>query len=1040
MNVLETEVIKAGIHKNRYFRKVLENTIKSLKYFEYENIMNQQEINEYMVSIENISRMINTCKSLVNDNIKMLSCLQDINNALFCLMKKCGTYQLSDLLYICFGQEYEMELSDHVNDEKFKMLLQYVRPYKFTNCGKISKMYSGVHDADIVMSGKNLDCFDVCDTTIFECNTFGIRILFQNRKKSTIVVHGIIENVVIGCSDIPYVENYLSQIKESEIKKECTDSHIWNAFIENICLKSVAIYSTFELVQKYKSFWSMLQVIKATNISQLVSDFLSKSMMEQRTILCILLTDYNIESQYKAYLLYDLLSNDSNEVIDTKNQIRILNSFTWNMKKRFRFAMKQTIDYTVKIVNKDNVQIPYEQQICLLNAPLHVKEKATNKLKEIKSKSEDSGGKARQYLDGLLKIPFGIYRCEPVLLYMQDIKQKYNEITNHSLDELKSVSGFEIVEKVKKLMNIDVIQSNETIHILVDKITHSNRQNIINDIHTLNFFLKQSNIQMRVNHSGHSKTKIKDNLYHVLSKLDQKILDKVYELFHLEKSLKYIQIKQYSQIIEKWNNVSKCLRNNRIILDNAVYGHEEAKKSIERIIGQWMNGDLMGYCFGFEGPPGVGKTSLAKKGLANTLVDVNGESRPFRFIAIGGSSNGSTLEGHNYTYVGSTWGRIVDILMECKCMNPIIFIDELDKVSQTEQGKEIIGILTHMIDPSQNDEFQDKYFNGINIDLSKVLFVFSYNDANLIDRILLDRIHRIKFNHLNEEEKMVIAEKYILPEIFKKMGLNRDIVQIHNDVLRYLINHYTNESGVRRLKELLFEIISEINIELFHETITIPVHINIELVKEKYLKKLHEIRHTKILNDPKVGLISGLWANALGLGGILPIQVKFFPTTTFLDFKLTGMQGDVMKESMMVARTVACNLTKNTVLNTMKNKMKKETNVGLHIHCPEGATPKDGPSAGGAITVCIYSLLNNKKIKHNVAMTGEITLEGNITAIGGLEYKVLGGLKAGVKLFLFPEENVDDFNKIVEKYPNIKNEAEFISVSTIHQVINLVFA
>ena len=176
----------------------------------------------------------------------------------------------------------------------------------------------------------------------------------------------------------------------------------------------------------------------------------------------------------------------------------------------------------------------------------------------------------------------------------------------------------------------------------------------------------------------------------------------------------------------KSSNITKYMEEVGRCLMQLFTGTKKAKRQVERIIGQWINGEKTGYCFGFEGPPGVGKTSLAKKGIANCLKDNENSSRPFSFIAIGGSSNGSTLDGHNYTYVGSTWGRIVDILMETKCMNPIIFIDELDKVSRTEHGKEIIGILTHLIDQTQNDSFQDKYFNGIDLDLSKALFIFSY--------------------------------------------------------------------------------------------------------------------------------------------------------------------------------------------------------------------------------------------------------------------------------------------------------------------------
>ena len=197
------------------------------------------------------------------------------------------------------------------------------------------------------------------------------------------------------------------------------------------------------------------------------------------------------------------------------------------------------------------------------------------------------------------------------------------------------------------------------------------------------------------------------------------------------------------------NNKSKTFSNIEKIrdtLEESVHGHEKAKRQVERIIGQWITGEQSGYCFGFEGPPGVGKTSLAKLGLANCLKDEDGVSRPFAFIAIGGASNSSTLDGHNYTYVGSTWGKIVDILMEKKCMNPIIFIDELDKVSKTEHGKEIIGILTHLIDSTQNSAFQDKYFTGIDLDLSKALFIFSYNDVEAIDSIIISSIFPVICN------------------------------------------------------------------------------------------------------------------------------------------------------------------------------------------------------------------------------------------------------------------------------------------------------
>ena len=494
-------------------------------------------------------------------------------------------------------------------------------------------------------------------------------------------------------------------------------------------------------------------------------------------------------------------------------------------------------------------------------------------------------------------------------------------------------------------------------------------------------------------------------------------------------------------IEEKIDEICKYIDNITYTLNDSVYGHDKAKRQIETIIGQWINGEKNGYCFGFEGPPGVGKTSLAKKGIANCLKDINDESRKFSLIAIGGSSNGSTLEGHNYTYVGSTWGKIVDILIENKCMNPIIFIDELDKISKTEHGKEIIGILTHLIDSTQNDGFQDKYFNGIELDLSKALFIFSYNDVELIDRILLDRIHRIKFKHLSLDEKIIITNKYILPEIYKKMGLE-NIISLSDEVLIKLINNYTCEPGVRKLKEILFEIIGEINLSILKSkdtNITFPIMVSYEDIKNDYLKDRREISIKNVNDIDKTGVINGLWANSVGQGGLLHIEVKLIPSTNLFDLKLTGMQGDVMKESMNVAKTLAVSLVKdkeNINFNEFSDKYK---NNGFHIHVPEGATPKDGPSAGAAITTAIYSCLTEQKIRKDFAITGEICLQGNVTAIGGLDLKILGGIKAGAKNFIYPKENEKDFSDFYKKYKDkeILNNINFFQVDNIYEVLEL---
>ena len=544
-------------------------------------------------------------------------------------------------------------------------------------------------------------------------------------------------------------------------------------------------------------------------------------------------------------------------------------------------------------------------------------------------------------------------------------------------------------------------------------------------------------------HSGKKNSYMKENIIDIINKFktNEMFMAELIKLSTSDVIQKTFFINKMLRITEKKNQINTTIKSINNVLNDSIYGHDKAKRQIERVIGQWITGEQTGHCFGFEGPPGVGKTSLAKNGLANCLKDENNVSRPFAFIALGGSSNGSTLSGHNYTYVGSTWGRIVDILMEKKCMNPIIFIDELDKVSRTEHGKEIIGILTHLIDSTQNSHFQDKYFNGIDLDVSKILFIFSYNDVSVIDRILLDRIHRIKFDYLTINDKINIVNKFILPEIFKNMGME-DIVHLTRENIVFIIENYTNEAGVRKLKEIIFEIVSEINLELLKEdTIySLPIQITNEDITKKYLKEKHKMIKKKIHKNPEVGIINGLWANSMGIGGIIPIQCSYFPANNLLDLKLTGMQGDVMKESMNVAKTLAWNLTKKTTQNAFIKNRSKNKNGGLHIHCPEGSVPKDGPSAGTAITIAIYSLINNKKIKNDVAITGEINLHSQITEIGGLDLKILGGLKAGIKTFIYPKNNQNDYNKFLEKYPDIDlSNIVFHSVDNIQDVFKIVF-
>ena len=242
-------------------------------------------------------------------------------------------------------------------------------------------------------------------------------------------------------------------------------------------------------------------------------------------------------------------------------------------------------------------------------------------------------------------------------------------------------------------------------------------------------------------------------------------------------------------------------------LDNCIYSQENAKQSIMQIIAKWItNPRGTGNIIGLHGPPGIGKTSLVKGGLSKSV------GLPFSFIALGGSTHSSTLEGFDYTYEGSKWGRIVDILMENKCMNPIIFFDELDKISQTKEGEEIASILMQLTDPTQNNCFSDKYFSGIDFDLSKAFIIFSFNDINKIHPVLKDRITIIEMGGFKVEEKITIGNKFSLKKICKNIGIDINKIKIPEDTMRAIINTYCPEKGIRKLEKCLETLLMKVNL------------------------------------------------------------------------------------------------------------------------------------------------------------------------------------------------------------------------------------
>ena len=603
--------------------------------------------------------------------------------------------------------------------------------------------------------------------------------------------------------------------------------------------------------------------------------------------------------------------------------------------------------------------------------------------KHIKEKEEELNnnmlinGKAKEYIDNLLKIPFGKYKEEKIFRFINDLIKKINELN---------------VKDTNKFISKYVIYNESDLTYFFDKIK-------------FNMELKYRNYQ----------------------KLYKKFVD--------------IRIK-YMNYVDN-------------ILDTTIHGQEPTKKQIKYVLSQWLSGGISkGIVIGIQGPPGVGKTTFIKGALSKCLVDFieynldennsyiktvdnNIDYRPFSFISLGGTTNGSTLVGHNITYHGSTPGDIVNKLKEANVMNPILYFDELDKISNTEHGHEISSVLTHITDPSQNEHFTDRYFSEVKIDLSKCLIIFSYNDSSKVDKILLDRIQEICIKSTSLKEKLEISKKFLIPEICKTIGYNNRDIKISDDELKEIILEYTYEAGVRKLKEKLQELIRTSHYDrIITKTNKMQRNIRSDFIKDTF-SDYAKVHYKKINSVSKIGYINGMYASESGIGGITVIQVKQMYNKDFLAIHTTGSLKKVMTESIQVARTAAWNLLTPIEQDTIICGSKER---GLHIHCPDGATPKDGPSAGTAITCAIYSYLINKPIKNDIAITGEIDLDGNVTIIGGLDAKLNGAKRAGITLVLIPLENERDLNILLRKDSSLIDDTFNVKmISHVTEAIEYIF-
>lgn len=1068
LTIVELESIL--MEKLKQIDQILISTVFSIEEYKRMNLFSNNDVMLCLGTLIELFHKTEQLRKRVKERIQQddeifiadsLEELQMIMDKLSFLVCGFGTSKLEQLFFITFGSSFckesiEGDLSAFHKDKQC-LLLRYAKPVGY----KLIYWKNKLKPKDLLLEPKELcldkhsykrfaielapnwECFDMeCNNSNkpFHLQVHGIRLVVHHEKSA--------KTVVITCilPDIPL--EFLATSEYIVERKTQLSSHLdpslSDRVISTLTLKDILVMGLEDVHLRSKLVMKEVKAVKEDKIDTTVKRFVEMNLMEQRQFLILLLT-YPAEDniQYITYLLYDLMS--SAKSVDALDQQRMYDSFPMHLKTYFKDTMKHSIKISKDVFNKtESPKLSIEQQIVLMKTSESTKEKAFQKLKEIKSKSEEGGSsKAKQYLDGLLRIPFAQYQCEPVLTMVHSIRERFSQ--HQQSDKITGIQ----VPLFKPLSIHDILQAIQALHLeqfpkvsfLLPRLSLKSQKELV----TIRKQTKDKGFQKREKEIPKTRETL---IQWILDFFSSSAISASAKIDVLDGpclfagSLRRI-LTEYQQIEKEIAEVDTSIQKIEKVLDQSIHGHRFAKDQILKILSQWMTGEQTGYCFGFEGSPGVGKTSLAKNGLAKCLQSVDGITRPFAFIALGGSCNGSTLEGHSYTYVNSTWGRIADILMDAKCMNPIIYIDELDKVSKTEHGKEIIGILMHLIDSTQNNSFQDKYFSGIDLDLSKALFIFSYNDAQQIDSILLDRIHRIRFDNLTIDEKLTICKDFILPELQRKMGMHDQTICISDDMLRYIIDTYTYESGVRKLKEVLFDLYGEINLELLRlSEMKVPIVIDKDSLRKRYLQHSRKHHYEKIGEEAIIGLIHGLWASSYGKGGILPIQAKWFPSSSIMELKLTGNQGDVMKESMNVAKTVAWNSLDPICKEKWTERFEKYKSMhGIHVHCPDGSTPKDGPSAGTAIALCFYSLLTERAIAPTFAITGEITLQGNVTKIGGLQDKWLGGIQAGILHFLFPKENEDDAERFFEKYPEYRQHStiQFSAISHLEEAIVLIF-
>jgi ATP-dependent Lon protease len=475
----------------------------------------------------------------------------------------------------------------------------------------------------------------------------------------------------------------------------------------------------------------------------------------------------------------------------------------------------------------------------------------------------------------------------------------------------------------------------------------------------------------------------------------------------------------------KKSKVNHSIPNAESVLDDDHYGLDKVKERIlEYLAVQQRVDKIKAPILCLVGPPGVGKTSLGQSIAKAT-------NRKFIRMALGGVRDEAEIRGHRRTYIGSMPGKILQNMSKVAVRNPLFLLDEIDKLGMDFRGDPASALL-EVLDPEQNHTFQDHYVE-VDFDLSDVMFVATSNTLN-IPAALLDRMEVIRLSGYTEEEKIHIAMDHLLPKVMTNNGVKADELIVEESALRDIVRYYTREAGVRSLERDIGKICRKVvkkllaDSEALKATKSKKVPAKVTVTSENLSDYLGVRRFTFGMaeKENQIGQVNGLAWTEVG-GDLLTIEVADMPGKGVI--QRTGSIGDVMKESVEAARSVVRARARR--LGITDNVFEKRD---IHVHFPEGATPKDGPSAGIAITLAIVSALTQNPVRADVAMTGEITLRGEVLAIGGLKEKLLAAHRGGIKTVLIPEENVKDLTEIPD---NVKNQLEIVPVRWIDKVLEV---